>query len=104
MSNTVNEYKEVKNSYGFNSIEVMSESGGRVTLTDFKTKESDRTEVFRTVMNPHGLGYSKSSYNDAEIDVAIKETQRIVWLTDAEKEHCITFLKLRKSDQSHQEG
>lgn len=88
--------KAYTDEHGFECLEVNTSEGGRVTLTDFKTESGKDIHLYSSLMNPHGLGYSKNMYTNVDIDKAIKETHETIWLEEDEKESCIDFLNKRK--------
>lgn len=88
--------KTYTDEHGFECLEVHTSEGGRVILTDFKPESGKAIHIYNSLMNPHGLGYSKNMYTNEDIDKTIKEMQQTIWLEDNEKESCIHFLEKRK--------
>lgn len=97
MSNTTTtNFKEYTDEYGFKCLDVTTKEGGRITLTDFKKGADDQFHLYKSDMNPHGLGGSKHIYNNEDIDKAIKDINETVWFNTEEEALCIEFLESRK--------
>lgn len=78
--------------YGFKNITVTTETGGRVSITNYG-KESDTDIGGTSIVNEYGLGSRSWIRNIKDIDNHINEVKMITWIDEEEKNELVNFLK-----------